>query len=85
VLRICPAVGLREREMSEETRERNVSTSASSAAEIRLTSLRLIEAMPRASTRSSTRRVLTPSTYASWTTASKARSARRRGSRSEGK
>ena len=43
------------------------------------------EAMPRASTRSSTRRVLTPATYASWTTERRARSARRRGSSRLGK
>ena len=41
--------------------------------------------MPRVRTRSSTRRVLTPRTYASWITASRARSARRRGSSRDGK
>jgi hypothetical protein len=41
--------------------------------------------MPRASTRSSTRRVLTPATHASWTTLRRARSARRRGSSRLGK
>ncbi len=61
-----------------------VSTSASRAAQIRLTSLRLMPVMPRLWTKSSTRRVETPRTYASWTTARRARSARRRGSRSEG-
>lgn len=41
--------------------------------------------IPSARTRSSTRRVDTPDTYASWTTASRARSARRRGSSRLGK
>ena len=66
-------------------RLRKASTSVSSAAQIRLTSLLNIEAIPSASTRSSTRRVLTPSTYASDTTARRARSARRLGSSSDGK
>ena len=64
---------------------RKAATSASSAAQILLTSLRLIEAMPRVRTRSSTRLVLTPRTYASWITAKRARSVRRRGSRRLGK
>ncbi len=66
-------------------RLRNASTSASSAAQIRDTSLLLMPSMPRARTRSSTRLVDTPDTYASWTTASRARSARRRGSSRDGK
>ncbi len=64
---------------------RNASTSASSAAHIRETSLLLIPLIPSERTRSSTRRVQTPARYASETTATSARSARRRGSSRLGK
>ena len=66
-------------------RVRNAATSASRPVHIRLTSLLLIPAIPSERTRSSTRRVETPATYASQTTASRARSARRRGSSRLGK
>ncbi len=58
---------------------------SSSSAQIRETSLLLMPTTPRACTSSSTFRVLTPCTYASCTTASSARSARRRGSSKLGK
>jgi hypothetical protein len=58
-------------------------TPRSSSAHSRLTSLLLMPSMPRVRTRASTLRVETPSTYASATTANRARSARRRGSSSQ--
>lgn len=58
-------------------------TPRSSSAHSRLTSLLLMPSIPRVRTRASTLRVLTPWTYASWTTATRARSARRRGSISQ--
>jgi hypothetical protein len=61
-------------------------TSASKSAQIRLTSDLLMPlSAPRARTRSSTLRVLTPGKYASITTANNAWSTRRRRSNSEGK
>jgi len=67
-------------------RDRHNPTSASSSAQIRDTSLLLIpDSTPSAATRSSTLRVLTPSTHACITTACSATSIRRRGASSEGK
>ena len=65
---------------------RNASRSRSSSAQIRDTSdLEIPLVAPRAFTRSSTLRVLTPWTQASMTTANRARSIRRRRSNSDGK
>jgi hypothetical protein len=66
-------------------RLRKRSTSLSSSAHRRLTWLLLMPCIPSACTRSSTRRVEMPCTNASWTTATSARSARRRGSSRLGK
>jgi hypothetical protein len=67
-------------------RERKAATSVSSSAQIRETSdLEIPASTPRALTRSSTLRVEMPCTSASMTTASSARSMRRRGSNGAGK
>ena len=66
-------------------RVRNRSTSVSSVWHSRDTWLFEIPLIPSACTNSSTRRVETPWTYASWTTATSARSPRFRGSSRLGK
>jgi hypothetical protein len=66
-------------------RVRKRSTRASSSWQSRLTWLLEMPVIPSAWTRVSTRRVETPCTYASWITATSARSARVRGSNRVGK
>jgi hypothetical protein len=63
---------------------RKAATTVSSSPQMRETSDFEIPSTPKAFNRSSTFRVETPWTYASWTTASNACSARRRGCSNEG-
>ena len=72
-------------ESGPKARPRKLSTTPSNSWQIRDTWLFEIPSHPRALTRSSTRLVDTPSTYACWITASRARSLRRHGSNRLGK